>query len=128
MSSNAFEIWTNNEVQSMLRFSIESRKFQEIKPKNPFSGSFLEVFQLRRPLRSIFWQMTGLVKIHNRVKMYEYSILDCQVINFQSFSSQFSIHEMLLFGEIVGPNSPKYCQILLKYLPQVVFKETKTVL
>ena len=128
MRPNSFEIWTSNEVQGMLRFFIKSWKFQEIKPKNPFSGSFSEVFQLRRLLRPIFWQMTGLIKIHNRVEFYEYSILDCQVINFQSFSYQFSIHEMPLFGEVVGPNSPKYCQILLKFSPQVVFKETKTVL
>ena len=33
-----------------------------------------------------------------------------------------------LLGEIVGPNSPKYCQILLKFSPQLVFKEKKTVL
>ena len=56
--------------------------------------------------------MTGLIKIYNLVEFYEYSILDCQVINFQSFSYQFSIHEMPLFGEVVGPNSLKYYQIL----------------
>ena len=132
MRSNFFEIWTSNEVQGMLRFFRKSWKFQEIKPKISFSGSFSEVFQLRRLLRRllrpIFWQMTGLIKIHNRVEFYKYSILDCQVINFQSFSYQFSIHEMPLFGEVVGPNSPKYCQILLKFSPQLVFKETKTVL
>ena len=79
-------------------------------------------------LRAIFWQMKGLIKIHNRGKFYEYSILDCQVINFQSFSYRFSIHEMPRFGEILGPNSAKYCHILINVSPQVVFKETKTVL
>ena len=54
MRSNSFEIWTSNEVQGMLRFFIKSWKFQEIKPKKPFSGSFSEVFQLRRLLRPIF--------------------------------------------------------------------------
>ena len=73
----------------------------------------------------IFWQMTDLIKIHNRGEFYECSILDCQVINFQSFSYRFSIHEMPLFEEVLGPNSPKYCQILLKFSPQVVFKEKK---
>ena len=116
-----------------LRFFIKSWNFQEIKPKNRFSCSFSEVLQLRLLLPPlsyalIFWQMKGLIKIHNRGKFYEYSILDCQVINFQSFSYRFSIHEMPLFGEVLGPNSPKYCQILLKFSPQVVFKETKTVL
>ena len=76
----------------------------------------------------IFWHMKGLIKIHNRGKFYEYSIFDCQVINFQSFSYQFSIHEMALFGEVLGPNSHKYHQILITFSPQVVFKETKTVL
>ena len=132
MRSNSFEIWTSNEVQGMLRFSIKSREFQEIKPKNRFSGSFLEVFQLRLLLHPMsyalfFRQMTGLINIHNRGEFYEYSILDCQVINFQSFLYRFSIHEMPLFGDVLGPNSPKYCQILLKFSPQVVFKETKTV-
>ena len=46
-------------------------------------------------------------------------------MNFQKFLYQFSIHEMALFGDILGPNSPKYCQILLKFSPQVVFKEQK---
>ena len=54
MRSNFFEIWTSNEVQGMLRFFRKSWKFQEIKPKKPFSGSFSEVFQLRRLLRPIF--------------------------------------------------------------------------
>ena len=49
--------------------------------------------------------MKGLIKIHNRGKFYEYSILDCQVINFQSFSYRFSIHEMPLFGELILPDS-----------------------
>ena len=102
--------------------------FKKLSQKNPFSGSFLEVFQLRRLLRPIFWQMTGLIKIHNRVEFYEYSILDCQVINFQNFSYQFNIHEMPLFGEVVSPNSPKYCQILLKFSLQLVFKEKNSAL
>ena len=32
---------------------------------------------------------------------------------------------MPLFGEVVGPNFPKYCQILLKFLPHVLFQEKK---
>ena len=133
MQSNSFEIWTSNEVQGMLRFFIKSWKFQEIKPKNWFSGSFSEVFQLHLLLRPmsyalIFWQMKGLIKIHNRGTFYEYSILDCQLINFQSVSYRFSIHIMPLFGEVLGLNSHKYCQILLTFSPQVVFKKTKTML
>ena len=94
----------------MLPLFVKSWKFQESKPKNWFSGSFLEVFQLHLLLRSmsyalIFWQMKGLIKIHNRGKFYEYRVLDCQVINFQSFSYRFSIHEMPLFGELILPDS-----------------------
>ena len=129
MRSNSFEIWTSNEVQGMLRFSIKSREFQEIKPKNRFSGSFLEVFQLRLLLHPMsyalfFRKMTGLINIYNRGEFYEYSILDCQVI---SFLYWFGIHQMPLFGDILGPNFPKYSQILLKFSAQLVFKETKTV-
>ena len=51
--------------------------------------------------------MTSLIKIHNRVEFDQYSILECQIIDFQSFSYHFSIHEMPLFGEVVGPNSPR---------------------
>ena len=132
MLSNSFEIWTSNEVQCVLQFFIKSWKFQEIKPKKRFSGSFLEVFQLRLLLHLMsyalfFRQMTGLINIHNRVEFYEYSILDCQVINFQSFLYRFSIHEIPLFGDVLGPNSPNNFQILLKFSPQVVFKETKIV-
>ena len=129
MRLNSFEIWTSNEVQGMLRIFIKSWKFQEIKPKKRFSGSFLEVFQLRLLLHPMsyalfFRQMTGLINIYNRGEFYEYSILDCQVI---SFLYWFGIHQMPLFGDILGPNFPKYSQILLKFSAQLVFKETKTV-
>ena len=104
-----------------LRFFIKSQKFQEIKPKNWFSGLFSEVFRLRLLLcplsyALIFLQINGLIKIHNRGKFYDYSIFDCLVI---SFSYRFSIHEMALLGEVLGLNTPKYCQILLKFSPQV---------
>ena len=130
MRSNSFEIWTSNEVQDMLQFFINSWKFREIKPKKRFSGSFSEVFRLRLLLHLMsyvlfFRQMTGLINIHNCGEFYEYSILDCQVINFQSFLYRFSIHEIPLFGDVLGPNSPNNFQILLKFSPQVVFKEKK---
>ena len=103
--------------------------FKKLSQENHFLARFRRFFNYAVSYALFFWQMTGLIKIHNRVEFYEYSILDCrQVINFQSFSHQFSIHEMPLFGEVAGPNSPKYCQILLKFTPQLVFKETKTVL
>ena len=43
------------------------------------------------------------------------------------FSWQCSIHELGHFGVFLGPNSPEYGSILLKFAPEVVFKEAKTV-
>ena len=127
MRSNSFEIWTIHEVQCMLRCFIKSWKCQEIKPKNWFSGSFMEGFPITSSLTPYELCPNFLIKIPNRGKFYEYSILDSQIINFQRFSYRFSIYKMPLFGEVLSPNSPKYCQILLQFSPQVVFKETETV-
>ena len=43
------------------------------------------------------------------------------------FSWHCSIHELGHFGGFWGPNSPKYCQIIPKFSPEVVIKETQTV-
>ena len=75
---------------------------------------------------SIFCQIEGLIKIHTRGKFHEYSMGGYQVINIQRFLYQFSIHEMTLFEGFCGFNSPKYCLILTKFLPKVVFKEKKS--
>ena len=45
--------------------------------------------------------------IHNRGKFHQYSICGFQVENFQSFSYQFSIHEMALFGFFWKPLLPQ---------------------
>ena len=74
-----------------------------------------------------FCQVKGLMKIHNRGKFHLYSICGCQFINFPMFSWHCSIHEMTLLGFFLSPNCPKYCPILLKFAPEVVFKERKTV-
>ena len=66
------------------------------------------------------------MKTHNRVKFHFDIICGCQVINFQMFSWQCSIHELGHLREILSPNSPKYCLILLKFAPEVVLKEEKT--
>ena len=68
------------------------------------------------------------MKIHNRGTFHLYSICGGQVISFQMFSWWCSIHEIVLFGSFLGPNSPKCCQILPKFLPELVFKETQTTL
>ena len=63
--------------------------------------------------------------MYNRGKFHLYSICGCQVIKFEMFSWQWSIHEMVHFEGFLGHNSPKYGPILLKFLPEVVLKETK---
>ena len=78
----------------------------------------------------IFFQMKGLMKIHNRDKFHRYSICGCQFINFQMFSWRCSIHELGHLGEgggSLGPNSPEYGSVLLKFAPEVVFQKKKTV-
>ena len=63
--------------------------------------------------------------MYNRGKFHLYSICGCQVIKFEMFSWRCSIHEMAHFGGFLGPNSPKYDQILLKFLPEVELKDPK---
>ena len=62
------------------------------------------------------------MKIHNRGKFHLYSTCGCQVINFKMFSWQCSIREIALYGVSLSPNSHKCCQILPKFLPELVFK------
>ena len=47
--------------------------------------------------------------------------------SFKFLSHQFSIHETIPFGGSFGPNSPKYCPILIIFSPEVLFKERKSV-
>ena len=95
MRSNSFEIWTSNEVQGMLRVFLSQ--------KTDFLARFWRFFDYTflRPMSYAltFWQMKGLLMMHNRGKFYEYSNFGCQVINFQSW---FSIHEMALLGVGAG--------------------------
>ena len=65
--------------------------------------------------------------MHNRGKFHLYSICGCEVIKFQMFSWQGSIHEMHHFGVFFGPELPQINPILLKILPEVVLKDKKTV-
>ena len=65
--------------------------------------------------------------MYNRGKFHLYSISGCQVKKFEMFLWQWSIHEMARFWAFLGPNSPKYGLILLKFAPQLVFIGSKTV-
>ena len=58
--------------------------------------------------------------MYNPGKFHLYSVCGCQVIKFEMFSWRCSIHEMAHFWGFLDPNSPKYGQILLKFLPDVV--------
>ena len=95
-------------------------------------GPFFQWFfghALPRPMGNakIFFQMKGLMMIHDRGKFDLHSICGSQVINFQKFSWQCSIHKLGHFGGFLGPKSPKYGRILLKLVPEVVFKEKQAV-
>ena len=46
-------------------------------------------------------------------------------MKFQMFSWRWSIYEMAYFGVFLGPNSPKYGAILLKFAPELIFKQKK---
>ena len=65
--------------------------------------------------------------MHNRGMGHLYSISGCEVIKFQMFLWQGSIHEISHFEGFWGSNSPKYDLILLKFLPEVELKDEKTV-
>ena len=47
-------------------------------------------------------------------------------MKFEMFSWLWSIREMAHFWGFLGPNSPKYRPILLKFAPELVFKDSKT--
>ena len=122
MQSNASDIW---------HFSFYSKEKVKIGPKNWFSSLFWERFPLR-PLApsgyaQISCQIKFLMNIHNRGKFHHYSFCGSQVINFQMFSWQCSIHEIALFEKFLGFFSPKYSSILLTFSPEVVYYKTKTV-
>ena len=111
-------------------FWFSPKNSRKLIQKSDFVAHFQRIFVyvLLRPAIyvPIFCQMKGLLKIHNLGKFHYYSYCGCEVINFQNFSYWFSIHEMALFGffwALIPPN----CQILLNFLPEVVFLETKTV-
>ena len=65
--------------------------------------------------------------MYNRGKFHIYSISGCEVKKFEMFSWRCRIHEMGHFGGFLGHNFPKYGRILLKFLPEVVLKNTKSV-
>ena len=69
-------------------------------------------------------QMRGLTELHNRGKFHLYSICGFEVKKFEMFLWQWSIHEMAYFWAFLGPNSPKYGPILLKFARQLLFRES----
>ena len=55
------------------------------------------------------------------------SIACQEVRSIASFSYQFDVHEMALFGGFFDPNFPNYCPILMKFPLEVVFKDRQSV-
>ena len=72
------------------------------------------------------YEIKGLMEIYNRGKFHLYSISGCEVKKIEMFSWRWSIHEMVHFWGFSGPKSPKCGPILLKFAPQLLLKESKT--
>ena len=72
-----------------------------------------------RPMSNapIFCQMKDLMKIHNRGKFHQHSICGCQVSNFQMFSQKQKVEFQTSSRWLFDHNSPKCCQIQLKFGP-----------
>ena len=111
------------------------KKHLKLSKKNNFLAYFERflVYAFLCPVSCtpIFCQIKCLMEVHNYGKFHQCSICGCQVINFQMFSWQCSIHEMAPFfcggGRFLGPFSHKYGSSLLKFRPEVVSHKTKTV-
>ena len=72
------------------------------------------------------YQIKGLQRCTIVVKFHLYSISGCEVKKFEMFSWRWSIHEMTHFLVFLGPKSPKCGPVLLKFAPQLLPKESKT--
>ena len=85
MWSNSMEILTSYAIQSnesdMLWFVFNFKEMIKIGLKNWFLRSFLEVFHLRSltpfVLRPNFYEMKGVIEIHNAGKFHHYTISGC---------------------------------------------------
>ena len=66
------------------------------------------------------------MEIYNHGKFRLYSISGCEVKKFEMFSWRWSIHEMVHFLAFSGPKSPKCDPILLKFVPKLLLKQSKT--
>ena len=71
-------------------------------------------------------KMKVLKKMHNRGKFHLYSICGCEVIKFRMCSWWWSVYDLAHFWKFFGANSLKYSSILLKFGPELVFQEIKT--
>ena len=82
------EILTSDAIQSnesdMLWFVLNFKERVKIGQENWFCRFF--VYALLHPLLCPnFYQMKGVIVIHNAGKFHHYSISRCQVINFERF-------------------------------------------
>ena len=72
------------------------------------------------------YEIKVLMEIYNHGKFRLYSISGCEVKKFEMFSWRWSIHEMVHFLAFSGPKSPKCDPILLKFVPKLLLKQSKT--
>ena len=88
------------------------KKWLKLSLKTYFSGHFERffVYTLMYPITAKFFTYKDLIEVRNCGKLRQYSICGCQVINFQGFLFQFSIHELslfVLFWTLTPPNFHK---------------------
>ena len=78
-------------AMSQIRYGLylTLKKGSKLGKKTGFVGHFLRffVYALLRPLcyAPIFYQMKGVIEIHNPGKFHHYTICGCQVTDFQMF-------------------------------------------
>ena len=112
-------------------FWYSAKNSKKLSQKTDFLTFFQRFFDhtLKRLMgyTQMFCQMKGLMKIYNRGMFHQDNICGSKVINFQMFLWWCSSHKMGPFGGFLRPFSPKCGLNLLKFGPEVVHHETKTV-
>ena len=113
-------------------FYCTIKKWSKLNQKTVFLVHFERFFNCT-PLRPdkityapIFSQIKRFMEVNNFGESHYCSICDCQVINFQIFLCSIEHPwNVASFRGFLGPFSPKYDPILLKFLPEVVSDKAK---
>ena len=110
MWSNVYKNFTTDAMQDnawYLRwFLMQYKNSSKLNQKHEFlahSKTFLVYTFLRPKSYAPICQVKDFMKIHDHGKFHQYTNCGCR-----SFLYWFSIHEITLFGRILGNYSPKY--------------------